>query len=218
MCQSLYCLYSISTSSIRLCLTLFPMLFLCLYYCDIPCMLWLKPLCMPLVMSRGSYRSKCSYRDSDRRACLNRVSRRNNFIVIIAIVAIVAIVVAIAFITSLIFSNLSDRWIWKLVTRRRNKVVYRFNQSNWSNKTLLSPLFYNSYYVYLYRFSLMILLLLLIHCTPFKELLRAGLILSLSSFSIMLSLSLYASSVLPIFFYSFYTCISAFAIRFKEDI
>ena len=42
LCQSLCCLRSTSTSSIRLCLTLFPTLFLRLYYYNIPCMLWLK--------------------------------------------------------------------------------------------------------------------------------------------------------------------------------
>ena len=212
MCQSLCCLCSTSTSSIRLCLTLFPMLFLCLYYYNILCILWLKLPCMPLTTSRGSYRSRCSCRDLDKRACFSRVSRRNNFVVI------VAIAVALALITSLIFSNLSNRWIWKLVTRRRSKVVYRFNQSNWSNKTLLSPSFYNCYYVYLHIFSSTILLLLLIYCAPFKELLKAGLILSSLSFNITLNSSLYASSVLFIFFYSFYTYISAFTICFEEDI
>jgi len=167
---------------------------------------------MPLTTSRGSYRSRCSCRDLDKRACFSRVSRRNNFVVI------VAIAVALALITSLIFSNLSNRWIWKLVTRRRSKVVYRFNQSNWSNKTLLSPSFYNYCCVYLYRFSSTILLLLLVRCAPFKELLRAGLILSPPSFGITLSSPSCASSVLLIFFYSFYICISAFAIRFEEDI
>jgi hypothetical protein len=64
----------------------------------------------------------------------------------------------------------------------------------------------------------MILLLLLIYYAPFKELLRAGLILSPLSFSITLSLPSCALSILLIFLYSFYTYISAFTIRFKEDI
>ena len=83
---------------------------------------------------------------------------------------------------------------------------------------MLSPSFYNYYYVYLYRFSSTILLLLFIYYTLFKELLRTGLILSPLSFSITLSSLSCASSVLLIFFYSFYTYISVFAIRFKEDI
>jgi hypothetical protein len=102
LCQSLCCLCSTSTSFIRLCLTLFPMLFLCLYFYNIPYILWLKLPYMPLTISRGLYRSRCSYRDLDKRACFSRVSRRNNFVVI------VAIAVALAFITSLIFSNLSN--------------------------------------------------------------------------------------------------------------
>jgi hypothetical protein len=64
----------------------------------------------------------------------------------------------------------------------------------------------------------MILLLLLVYCAPFKELLRAGLILSPPSFGITLSSPSYTSSVLLIFFYSFYTYISMFMICFKEDI
>ena len=54
LCQSLYCLRPASASSIRLCLTLFPTLFLRFYYSDMLYVLWFKLPYMLLASHKGS--------------------------------------------------------------------------------------------------------------------------------------------------------------------
>jgi hypothetical protein len=82
LCQSLCCLRPASASSIRLCLTLFPTLFLCFSYYNILCVLWSElPGMLPATYG-GSCRSRCSCRDLNRSACLGGVGRRNNLVVV----------------------------------------------------------------------------------------------------------------------------------------